>query len=186
MCKTWYIESLGKIASGAALTALVEHSMNEEKEETRIACLEQLEHHKTPGVIRAFLKALQSKDNRLVNRAGLGLSYVGDKSVIGPLIDALVTRHTFIIQKNRGRPGSTNATFQRPGSFGSTSGNGLGGGGLSVGGKAKRVTKDLFNQEVHAALVAITDGVDFSYDEKAWKHWLALQKKQNALNGRRD
>ena len=59
-------------------------------------------------------------------------------------------------------------------------------GGLSVGGGAKVIHKQMANQAVLDALVAIT-GRNFNFDKQEWRQWFAGQKKPSApVNTRRD
>jgi hypothetical protein len=99
-----------------------------------------------------------------------------DPAAVGPLIDAIVTVHTFQIQK--GQPGQTSASFSK--------GGGGGGGGFTFGGGGVEIVKQsIQNRSVLDALVELT-GVSFNYDEKAWKKWYAAQKKPASLDARRD
>ena len=93
-----------------------------------------------------------------------------------PLIDALVTTHKFKIPK-AGGDNSTTTTF----------GNGPGGkgGGMTMGGGPTIISKKFANQPVLDALAAIT-GVNFTFDQAAWKRWYAAQKKTETIDPRRD
>ena len=48
-----------------------------------------------------YVNALKSKDNEVVNLAGLALGQLNDPAAISPLIDALVTTHKYIIPPAR-------------------------------------------------------------------------------------
>ena len=89
--KLWYIEAFGNIPSGAAATVLVNYSLDDPDEEIVISCFEALQKRKSASIVRMYVKMLRDKDNQRVQRAAIGLNYMGDPSVIGPLIDALVT-----------------------------------------------------------------------------------------------
>jgi hypothetical protein len=104
------------------------------------------------------------------------LGQLKDPLAIGPLIDALVTTHTFVVQK--GQPGQTQATFGNlPG----------GGGGYNFGGSSTEIIKKRFeNRDVLQALVDLTGGTSFNFDVKAWKYWYVGQKKPKTLDARRD
>jgi uncharacterized membrane protein YgcG len=173
-----YVEALGRINASAGMDALVTASLADDDEEIRLACLDQVvAHHYKPAVGR-YVQALKSKDNPTVNRAAVCLAQMKDLSAVGPLIDALVTTHTFRIQK--GQPGQTSATF-------GTGPNAGSGGGFSFGGGGVEIVKQNFeNRAVLQALVELTGGVSFNYDTKAWKYWYTAQKKPQSLDARRD
>ena len=119
-----------------------------------------------------FVGKLKSKDNVVVNLAAIALGRMKDPSSIGPLINALVTVHKFKIVTSGGDGMSA--------SFGS------GGTGLSMGNKPKYIRRQIPNQAVLDALVAIT-GCNFNFDKQAWKYWHAAQKKPSpSLDARRD
>ncbi|MEI7782011.1 MAG: hypothetical protein WCJ18_08830, partial [Planctomycetota bacterium] len=112
--------------------------------------------------------ALASPDNARVNRAAEAIGrLVGDSpaagttlaGLIGGLIAALETQHMTLV--GAGAPeGSTTATFTPAG------------GGLAVGGGAKRVKTTVRNERVLEALVTIT-GANFEWNAAAWRAWLA-------------
>jgi hypothetical protein len=68
-----------------------------------------------------------------------------------------------------------------------TFGNGPGGGsgGMTMGGGSTIISKKFFNQPVLDALAAIT-GVNFTFDQPAWRRWYAAQKKPETIDPRRD
>ncbi len=55
--------------------------------------------------VATYVQVLKDKDNVVVNRAAVALGELGNREAVGPLIDALVTTHTFKVQK--GQPGQT-------------------------------------------------------------------------------
>ena len=169
-----YIEILGKIGSDEAIQALAERAIEDPVEEVRLSCLDQLEKRKSPEAVAYFVSKLHSKDNRLVNRAGVALGRMGDPSAVGPLINALVTTHKVKIVT--GNPGSISTSFGT---------GGTPGGGLAMGGGPKIVTQQLANQAVLDALVKLT-GVNLDFDERAWKYWFASQRRGATIDGRRD
>ena len=173
-----YVEALGRIDASAGLDALVTASLADDDEEIRLACLDQVVAHHYKPAVGKYVQALKSKDNATINRAAVCLSQMKDPSAVSPLIDALVTTHTFRIQK--GQPGQTSATF-------GTGPNAGGGGGFSFGGGGVEIVKQrIENRAVLQALVDLTDGVSFNYDTKAWKYWYTARKKPQSLDARRD
>ncbi len=166
-------ESLANIATPNALGVLARQSLEDPVEEVRLSCLDYLKDTKDPAVLAFFVGKLRSKENKMVNRAAVSLSYVNNPSAIGPLVDALVTVHKYEIKK--GQQGQTSATFGSNGA-----------GGLSMGSSKKIVKMHIRNQAVLDTLVALTDGVNFNFDTQAWKYWYTSSKKRKDLDARRD
>ena len=159
-----------------AFEAIVNRTMAESNDDISNFCLELLEQYKPPGAIAVYVDALRSKDNVKVNRAGRGLSFVGDSSVTRPLIRALVTQHKFKIGNDN--PGSVSTSF---GGVGGSKGT-----GFVSGGGPKIVAQNMRNKEVLGALRSIT-GKDFDYDLGAWNTWYESQKPPAPkINSRRD
>ena len=168
-----YIETLARIGTGDALKALAVRSLEDPAEEVRLTCLDHLKKHKHPDVVAYYVAKLKhQKDNRMINRAGAALGAMGDTAAVGPLIDALVTIHKFKI--TTGSPGQTSAGFSS-----------RGGAGLSAGSSTKIIKRAIQNPAVLEALIALTGGVNFSYDVAAWKSWYALKNKRAPLDARR-
>jgi hypothetical protein len=147
-------------------------SMEDPVVEVRQTCLDRMQTEKRPNVVAYYVSKLRAKDNPTVNLAGAALGRMKDPSAVGPLIDALVTTHKFKIPK-AGGDNSMSTSF------------GSGGGGLSVGGGPTIISKQFPNQSVLDALTAIT-GVNFAFDQAAWKGWFAAQKKPETIDARRD
>jgi hypothetical protein len=174
------VEALAKIDTSDATTALAIASISDGVEEVRLTCLDHLQTKKRPEVVAYFVGKLNEKknNNSVINLAGIALGRMKDSSAIGPLIDALVTSHKFKVVKPGG-DGAMSTTFSKgPGGQGST--------GLSAGGGPKYIMQPIRNQAVLDALVALT-GRSLGFDEQAWKHWHAAQKKPaDTLDARRN
>lgn len=167
-----FIVALAKIDTPGSARALAIASIVDPVEEVRLTCLDHLEKKRRPEVSVYFVGKLRDKDNFTVNLAAIGLRRMKDPSTIGPLINALVTVHKFKIVTSGGDGMSA--------SFGS------GGSGLSMGNKPKYIRRQIANQTVLDALVAITR-CNFNFDKRAWKYWYAAQKKPSpSLDARRD
>ncbi len=171
-----YVESLAKINSPEAAMGLAVAAIEDPVPEVRQTCLDRLQSEKRPDVVSYFVSKLRAKDNPTVNLAGVALGRMKDPSAVGPLIDALVTTHKFKIPKPGGE-GSMSTTFSK--------GPGGSGGGMSMGGGPTIISKQFANQAVLDALAAIT-GVNFAFDQPAWRRWFAAQKKIETIDARRD
>ncbi len=168
-----YVDALEGIGTPAARAVLAERSIVDPHVEVRERCLDRLEESGDHSVVEFFVHKLHSKDNRVVNQAAVGLARMRQPSAIGPLINALVTTHKYKLVSGGGS-GSMSTTF------GSS-----GGGGLSVGGSTKIISRQIANQGVLDALVVLT-GQNFSFDQRAWKYWHSTQKKRAHLDARRN
>jgi hypothetical protein len=142
--------------------------------ELRERCIAALQQHGTQQAVAVLTRALGNKDNRVVNQAAWALGKLQAPSAIPELIDAVVTEHKFKVSQG-GAPGSMNASF------------GSGGTGFQPGGRPKIIKRNLNNQQVLSALrKLVPEGVNFAYNEKAWKDWWARKQVQPGVNLRRD
>jgi len=158
----WYVEALARIGSSDAIGVLVSAALDHADPETRIAAVERLVVIGPHVAVPPLVAALRSADNAQVNRAAEALGRLGVPAAVAPLIDALETPH--IVVTGDGTPeGSTSATFTPSG------------GGLSLGGGAKRAKVAVRNDRVLEALVTLT-GANFTWDARAWRAWLATRR----------
>ncbi len=178
--KRLWIEVAGRLDHQLAIDALVKLSLADPDPEIRHDCLEYLIKSGRPGLVTPYIRALKNSDNEIVNRAGAALGQIGDRDAIGPLIDALLTKHRFQI----GEGGGPN---QHAYTFSPDHPSGGAGGGFSFGGSGPQiVTQPIRNPDVLSALVALSGGASFDYDQRAWRRWLAAQGKLQAVDMRRD
>jgi hypothetical protein len=172
-----YVEALGRLNAAAGMAALVDSSLYDADDEVRLSALDQVVTHNYKPAVGRYVQALKSRDNPIINRAASCLAQMKDPTAIGPLIGALVTVHTFEIQK--GQPGQMSAGFG--------SGPGTSGGAFTFGGSNTETRQVVFeNRDVLQALVSLTNGTTFNYDVAAWKYWFAAQKKPTTMDARRD
>src|SRR5262249_48286096 len=75
------------------LEALVQISLYDPNDELRDAALNHLIATGRPGLAIPYVRVLRSNDNVIINRAAESLGLIGDHDAIGPLIDALITKH---------------------------------------------------------------------------------------------
>ena len=170
-----FLRVLSQLDHPASLQHLVGYALDPGiRAEVRAQSRDYIVRWPRPVPIVPFVEALKSKDNKVVNLAGLALHELNNPDAISPLIDALVTTHKFIIQPEGGG-GQINPSF------------GTGGGGLNVGGNAPKVIqKDLRNEKVYQALMRLSGGQKFDYDEPAWRAWYVDMQMRKHVNARRD
>lgn len=167
-----YVHALGRIYSGDAVGALIDLTLGDGDREIRLSALDQLVAKPHANITARFVKELRSKDNVRINRAAHALGKLGDRSAIRPLIDALVTTHTYKVVEGQGS--GMSAGFSSDG-----------GGGLTSGSRVRMIRQDISNQSALDALVNLT-GLNLDFDETAWRHWYAAQNKATKVNARRD
>jgi hypothetical protein len=164
------LEILTKLPAGLAGGALVRLAMDDNDAEVRDKCLDEL-IRAGGGAAEFFIGQLTSKDNKRVNRAALCLERLADRDATLPLIAALVTTHEYWEVPAGGGSGGIN--------FNSS-------GGLSMGGSPKRKRVELKNDTVLAALTSLNPGVNFNYDEEAWRRWYTEKFTTTQVDLRRD
>lgn len=170
--KQLYVEVLGKIGNPAAVPTLIDRALNDPSDRTRELALQQLRDLGRQSAVAVFAKTLENKDNRLVNRAASGLAAMGEPSVTPQLIDALVTKHQFLVKQG----GNMNVGFSPQGGVG----------GLNLGGGPKVIDQEFRNDQVLGALTSLNPGVNYSFDEDAWRAWYVDEQTPSNINLRRD
>jgi hypothetical protein len=167
------MDAMARIKTPDAVRVLADIALENGNEEVRLSAVDRLKEIKSPAAVTYFVQQLNGKDNVRINRAGTALGELGDKSAIGPLIDALVTVHKAKVQQGG------NNTF-------SPSFDSQGGIGFGAGGKTVTISKNVANRDVLDGLIKLADGPDHGYDQQAWSRWHAGQKKPAPAPGRRD
>ncbi len=169
---------LGKLATPDAAKNLAYFAIEDGMEEVRLSCLDHLKKMKDPAAVNYFVGRLHGKeykDQVYMRRAAVALKELGDRSAVGPLIDALWTKLKVVIQPPPS--GNMNAGFG--------SGAGMKGGGFSTGQEPPEIRYPLvFNPDALQALCELT-GVNFDDDSRAWRSWYAAQKKREMIDTRR-
>jgi hypothetical protein len=171
--KRLWIEVISRLNHPAATDTLVDLSLMDPDEETRHQALEYLVKSHRRGIATPYIRSLKDKDNIIVNRAAAALGQIGNRDAIGPLIDALITKHKVKIGDSN--PDQHAYTFSKDG------------GGFSFGGGGPQVvTQAVRNPAVLDALITLSGGPSFEYDQAQWRTWLAAQAKAAAVDVRRD
>ena len=168
-----YLQALGRINAADSMNMLVGISLHDRDDEIRAAARDEVVARGYQPAVGQYVQALKSKDNAVINRAAEALGLLKDPAAINPLIDALVTNHTYVIQK--GQAGQMSSTF----------GSGPGAAGADSASAATPKRSSARSRTARAAIAGRSDqGTSFSFDVKAWKYWY-LQKKPKT-GARRD
>jgi hypothetical protein len=172
--KRTLLDISARIDHATTVNALVELSLSDPDEETRAQALEYLIKSGRPGVPGPYIRALKSPDDEIVSHAAEALQTINDPDAIGPLIDALVMKRK--VKTSAGSPDQHAYVFTPKGgsvnSFGSA--------------PPTIVTQTVRNPYVLTALVKLSGGASFEYDQEQWRSWLAAQAKSHAVDVRRD
>lgn len=167
-----YARALGSIGGYEPQLILAEMSLYDQADDVRAICLELLTDQPQPAIANYYIQQLQSKDNQAINRAAYALQRFKESRSVGPLIDALVTRHKTAITTGSG--GGMSVT------------NSSNGGGLSMGNSTKILQQDLQNQQVLDTLITLVNGeVNYQFNVEAWRQWFAGRKKVQYADARR-
>lgn len=175
------LEIVERIPQSEATNALIMIALKDKNENLRDRALELLKKRNPSAGLSAFTKELKNKNNKIVNRAAVCLQHLDLPEATMPLIDALVTNHKYMLQQGGG-PGQMTTSFGG-GTSGSADGNGMG--GLGMGGKPKMIQQDHQNVAVLGALTALNPGINFAYDQKAWRRWYGSTQSAGDFNLRR-
>jgi hypothetical protein len=148
-------------------------------EEVFHACLDKIVELEPPHMAEQYVKVLKDQNNARLNRAAHALGRLEDDSVVSPLIDALITTHYVVIPK---RSDAYTTTFMKPAASGISgpAGSPLGGTSFSAGDQTKVIPRTVRNEEVLQALINLSGGVNFGFDVRAWKSWLANENQRAA------
>jgi hypothetical protein len=164
-----YVDILKELGPNAATKVLVNLALEDNDAAFRDRCLDHLSEWRSAFAVRAFIQALEHDQNAMVHRAAAALGRMQDPTATLPLIEALYTEHKQVVGGGGIRPSFSNQ----------------GGSGLSVGGRPKVVKRTVKNQPVLRALTMIHDGVNFGFDQAAWKRWYIEQATPQDVNLRR-
>lgn len=167
-----WIEILARLRTPTAVEALTRTAMNDASATIRDLCFEHLREYGRYRAIGYYLSKLGHSDNRVVRRAGRALSELNDPEIALELVKALKTKHREVIA-----PGNDTNVAMSP----------TGGGGMQMGGKAKVIDHYLNNPEVLTALLEVVpDGVNYQYDQDAWRLYFASRLAPSPGDLRRD
>lgn len=168
-----YARLLGNMKNGIAVKALVEAGLNETDAAVREEALRQLQKYGASSAVASYLPLLKSNSPAQVKAAARALEFFPDPELAFQYTAALVTQ-----QKTRtqiGSSGGTDATFGN---------NGVQ--GLSSGSKIVEQTTAVRHPEVLQLLKLIAPGIDYGYDEKAWRNYFAALRNPSRSDLRRD
>lgn len=160
--KALYADILARINNRDAIRVLVDQALGDPDEEVFFYCLDRLVQLQSPRLADPFIAVLKDNNNVRVNRGATALGRLRDKTAVSPLIDALTTTHTRVINNGLGAEATT-AGFANGNAF------------MKKGDEAELQVFHIQNQPVLDALTKLT-GANFGFDQKAWRYWYAQEK----------
>ncbi len=186
------VSILVKISGAKSINGLVKLALFDESPQIRSAALNGIGSANYERAQKAFATALKNDSNTVVCRAATALGQIGDKEVIKPLIEALVTVHLYQVAMDL--PGNQTYSFSSDGNFSSNTPavppgvmDAVRAGQLlppvfaapsdSSPTLKKNVTVRVehYNAETLAALGKLTQQ-NFGYDKRTWNLWWAAEK----------
>lgn len=187
-----YVDILAQLPGLKPVKPLVNQSLRDVDHQIRSRALNGISEQQYAAAAEFYAQALRDDLNVVVRRAANALGKVGDERIIGDLIDALVTTHSYKL-----RVPDTSGTL----SFGTNGSFGTGATplppeielGLRMGQypngviihdplrnqtqrmKTINIQYDHQNAEALASLQKLT-GKNFGFDERNWRLWLNAQQ----------
>lgn len=168
-----YVKKLGELKTSTAVQTLVRIGLYEPDPGIRIAALEELQQYGAASAVASYLPMLKNEKHKKaeVTAALRALNFFPDPELWRDYIDALVTEHKRLTPKGPGM---------------SVGSNSLGGSGLSTGSKQEVITEYQQNPGALELLRQIAPGVDYRYDQAAWREHFAQQLLGATSDLRRD
>lgn len=163
-----YLEVLSQMPNNASEVACSRIAIEDPDATLRDHCLDYLTDRHSQYALKYFVSMLKNEQNATVHRAAFALAKLKDPAATMPLIDALITEHKEVVGG-----GGINPSFSNQG------------GGLSMGGSPKVVKRKVQNDPVLGALTVLYPGVNFQFDQQAWRRWYSEQFTPKQVNLRR-
>ncbi len=163
-----YLEVLSQMPNNASQVACSRIAIEDPDATLRDHCLDYLSERHSQYALKYFIQMLKNEQNATVHRAAFALAKLKDPAATMPLIDALITEHKEVVGG-----GGINPSFSNQG------------GGLSMGGSPKVVKRKIQNDPVLGALTVLYPGVNFQFDQQAWRRWYSEQFTPKQVNLRR-
>jgi hypothetical protein len=158
--KLLYLDILQRIGDGGAVQCLIQTALNDPDNEIFLETADRLGKLPPQRIAKPLVDSLRDANNIRVNRAAYLIGKTGDKKLVAPLVEALITLHRTTVVPNGGDSNS----FGADGSV-----------GISRGNDPKVVDVPVQNQAVLEALVELT-GQNFDYNQRAWRRWYDLER----------
>jgi hypothetical protein len=171
------IDVLSELKGNPAEGTFVKLFMTDTDQGVRDACLDHLVRTKSKWAVHQYVAIIKDEKSQppTINRAAVALGRLKDPIATPALIEALETKHVVVIQPGGSSAGGLGPITASPGA-----------GGLAAG-APKPIKKTLTSQndQVLAALTTLHAGVNFNFNEDAWRDWYMETHEPAKLNLRR-
>jgi len=177
------IDVLSDLPGQPAEGTFIKLALADAEADIRDACLDQLVRHQSKRAVHQYMGLI--KDDKatplVINRAAAALGRLGDPIATPALIDSLVTTHEIVVQ-----PGGQQAGGLGPITTSFDPANPANGGGFSAGApKPVKVKRNFESDQVLSALNTLHPGVNFGFNESAWRQWYVEKHQPPTVNLRR-
>ncbi len=167
-----YVRLLGRLRNGGTVAALVEMGLNEPDELIREESLRQLTEYGASSAVATYVPLLSSSSPAQVDASARALTFFVDPELAFAYVNALVTEKQSQIQVGSG---GTQAGFGN---------NGVS--GMNYGSKTYTKTDSVRHPAALQLVKTIAPGVDYGYDEAAWRRYFAALRNPYRADLRRD
>lgn len=167
-----YVRLLGRMRTGGTVATLVEMGLNEPDELIREESLRQLTQYGASSAVATYVPLLSSSSPDRIDAAARALTFFVDPELAFAYVDALVSE-----QKSQVQVGSGGTDV----GFGNT-----GGAGMSQGSKVISKTTLVNHPAALQLLKTVAPGVDFKYNQAAWRNHFAALRNPYRADVRRD
>jgi hypothetical protein len=183
------LQSLAVLDGRPGESCFIRLAVEDANDKIREKCTDVLVQYQSRRAVMRCMQLLKNEENLLVNRAAQVLGQLKDPQAVPALIDALITTHEITVVPGTSSPGGlgpmTNS-FARDGAgnvLGTDSG---GGGGMTFGSPRPRKEKmEVQNDAVLGALTATVPGVNYAFNEPAWRKWYIQEHEPAKIDLRR-
>jgi hypothetical protein len=178
------VSILSDIKGNPGEGAFINLALNDQDQGIADACLDQLVRTQSKLAVHRYIALLRDEKSmpKAINRAAVALGQLKDPIATPALIDALVTTHEVVIQPGQQGGGGLGPLSS---SFGSDPSNPASGGFSAGSAKPVKTKQTVQNQQVLAALNNLHPGINFAFDEPAWKKWYEQTHEPPKVNLRR-
>lgn len=166
-----WVDLLCQWETPAATNALILASVSDPDPTIAERCIDRLNEVGRFQAVSFYIGMLKNQNNQIVKKGGQALASLPDTRATFALIDALITQH----KVKKGGGNNTNTRFDQTGGF------------TFGGGKEEIVKIDVQNTQVRSALMTLAgEGVDYGFDEEAWRRFFAEKYSDFSYDMRRE
>jgi len=181
--KMLVIDVLSELKGNPAEGTFVKLFMTDSDQGVRDACLDHLVRTKSKWAVHQFMAVIKDKKSMptAINQAAVGLGRLKDPIATPALIDVLETTHEVLVTPGQSPQGLGPLSS----SFGSDPSNPASGGFSAGAAKPVKKKVTVTNDQVLAALTTLHPGVNFRFNEDAWRDWYMETHEPAKVNLRR-